>query len=169
MEPMEITMEPMETTMEPMEPLNHGAPVVNNYVRNVYLYDKVINKIGSGAHSDVYEARRKDRPDFEVALKKTKVKKTDEHYVKRVENVINEVKILRNCINHPNIVKFIEFYYDKSRDSTSFYTVLELLKGGELFRRILKRKTFSELEARNYAITMLTAIKHCHDLRIVHR
>jgi serine/threonine protein kinase len=155
--------------MEPMEIVDHRAPKVNNWVRNVYVYDKVSNKIGSGAHSDVYKATMKDRPDFVVAIKKTKVKKTDDHYEKRAKNVRNEVEILRDHINHPNIVKFIEFYCDESPDSTSFYTVLELLKGGELFRRILKHKTFSELEARNYAITMLTAIKHCHDLNIVHR
>jgi serine/threonine protein kinase len=136
--------------------------------RNVYIYDKENNKIGRGANSVVYEAKIQDRPEETVAVKETIVEKSHRDCNGKAMNVINEVKILR-ALNHSNIVKYVDFYYKESLESSCYYTVLELMKGGELFQRIVKHKTFSELAARNYAITMLNTVKYCHDRNIVHR
>ena len=51
----------------------------------------------------------------------------------------NEIKILKQ-LDHPNIVKLYEVYYDKK----NIYLITEFLEGGELFDLILKSKHFSE-------------------------
>lgn len=45
---------------------------------------------------------------------------------------MNEIMILRLC-DHPNIIKLYEVY----ESSKFIYIVMELLKGGELFDRIV--------------------------------
>lgn len=75
-----------------------------------------------------------------------------------------ESEILRH-LHHKNIVKS----YDFIESDTHFYVVLERINGGELFDRILKKKCYNEKEARDLAVVILKAIKHCHDHKIVHR
>ena len=47
--------------------------------------------------------------------------------------------------------------------------MLELLEGGELFDRIVRKSTYNEKEARDLVNTVLGAIKFCHDSDVVHR
>lgn len=47
------------------------------------------------------------------------------------ESIMNEIKILKE-IDHPNIIKIIEYYESKR----SLYIVTEFLDGGELFDKI---------------------------------
>lgn len=49
----------------------------------------------------------------------------------------NEIEALRK-LDHPNIIKLFEIY----EDETSFYLVQELVKGGELFDELVRRKNF---------------------------
>lgn len=75
-----------------------------------------------------------------------------------------EAEILRH-LHHKNIVKS----YDFVESDTHLNVVLERIDGGELFDRIIKKKFYNEKEARDLAVVMLKAIKHCHDHKIVHR
>lgn len=79
-------------------------------------------------------------------------------------NLRREVDIL-NSLHHRNIVKT----YDFIEEPDKFYLVLENVCGGELFDRIIKKKRYNEMEARDLAVVMLRAIKHCHDNKIAHR
>ena len=45
----------------------------------------------------------------------------------------------------------------------------ERVHGGELFDRIIKKKFYNEKEARDLAVVILKALKHCHDHKIAHR
>ena len=45
-----------------------------------------------------------------------------------------------NEIDHPNVIKMYEIYEGEKH----FYVVLELLKGGELFKKICDDENFSE-------------------------
>ncbi len=47
--------------------------------------------------------------------------------------------------------------------------LLELLEGGELFDRIVKKTCYSEKEARDLVHVLYRAIKYCHDRNVVHR
>ena len=75
-----------------------------------------------------------------------------------------EAEILRH-LHHRNIVKSYDFVDSDSH----LYVVLERIDGGELFDRIVQKKCYSEKEARDLAVVILRAIKHCHDRKIVHR
>ena len=43
------------------------------------------------------------------------------------------------------------------------------MKGGEVFDKLVQRKTYSELDARELLLVLLGAVKYCHDRSIVHR
>lgn len=79
-------------------------------------------------------------------------------------NLIREIEIMRS-LNHPHIVKVIDFFEDPSH----YYAVLEYIAGGELFDRLVDKATYTESEARDVAITIFQAIKYIHDRNIVHR
>jgi serine/threonine protein kinase len=44
-----------------------------------------------------------------------------------------------------------------------------LIKGGELFDRIVQKTFYNEKEAKDLVQILLSAIKYCHDRNIVHR
>eukprot|EP00388_Colpodella_angusta_P024410 GDKJ01063917.1.p1 GENE.GDKJ01063917.1~~GDKJ01063917.1.p1 ORF type:complete len:1157 (+),score=269.35 GDKJ01063917.1:1-3471(+) len=75
-----------------------------------------------------------------------------------------EIKILAK-IDHPNLVRLIEYY----EDQFNYFLVFEHYSGGELFDRIKEKGTHSE----NYAATIikqvLQALQYLHENKIVHR
>jgi serine/threonine protein kinase len=78
--------------------------------------------------------------------------------------VRKEVSILR-MLNHPNIVKCYDFFEEEKY----MYMIEEFVKGGDVYDRISKKNHYSEKEARDCALVLLNAIKHCHDKDVVHR
>lgn len=80
------------------------------------------------------------------------------------ENMKTEIEILTS-MDHPNIVRLIEVFEDERH----WCLVMELMKGGELFDRILECDQFSEKEARESIIALVDAISYCHAKGIVHR
>jgi calcium/calmodulin-dependent protein kinase I len=79
------------------------------------------------------------------------------------EMIRQEIKIMKS-LNHPNIVRC----YDYFETDETFYIILELLPGGELFDRIMQH-SYTELRARDTIKSVLEGIKYCHDRNIVHR
>lgn len=75
-----------------------------------------------------------------------------------------EVQILES-VSHPNIVSLKEVF-DCSK---TFYMVMEVMTGGELFDRIVDREKYTEKEASNVIRKLCVAIDYCHDRGIVHR
>jgi serine/threonine protein kinase len=78
--------------------------------------------------------------------------------------VLNEINILRE-IDHPGIVNMYEFFEDSSR----FYLVQEICKGGELFDEIIARGKFSETDASMLTKQILSCVNYMHGVGIVHR
>lgn len=70
-----------------------------------------------------------------------------------------EVEIMLRFSQHPNIVKL----YDVYEDVAHVYLFLELLTGGELLDRILKKKCFSEREASRVVEVLALTVKYLHD------
>lgn len=81
-------------------------------------------------------------------------------------NIQAEVSILQS-LDHPYIVKLLDVFV---RPGKAVYLVMELLQGGDLFDRIVRKGRYSELESRRVMRRMLAALHYLHQQRdIVHR
>jgi len=78
--------------------------------------------------------------------------------------MVDEVRLMQK-LDHDGVVRCLDFFVESKR----YFLVMELVEGGELFERIVKKSTFNEQEARNAVRALLSAIKYCHDNDIVHR
>ena len=68
-------------------------------------------------------------------------------------------------LNHPNIVALHETF-----ESDHFFDlVMENCVGGELFQRLVSRKTYPEAEARDVVRSVCNAVAYCHRRNVVHR
>jgi calcium/calmodulin-dependent protein kinase I len=79
-----------------------------------------------------------------------------------LKDEIFNLKLLRAG---PNVVQLHEVFEEK----TYCFLVMELLPGGELFDRIIEKKTFSENEARSACRCVLSALEYMHYRRVAHR
>ncbi len=68
-------------------------------------------------------------------------------------------------LHHQNIVKLFEVYETNS----SFYMIMELLKGGNLSDFITKNNQFKSFETITIMKSLLNPLKYLHSLQIMHR
>lgn len=68
-------------------------------------------------------------------------------------------------LDHRHIVRLYDFF----EDPKTYHLVMEVCEGGELFERLVKKKTYNEREARDVVRILLDALAYCHDNRIAHR
>ncbi|WFD02679.1 calcium/calmodulin-dependent protein kinase [Malassezia obtusa] len=92
------------------------------------------------------------------------VKVVSKHLLKGHEEVVlREIETVQG-LNHPHIVKLIDWFESKDK----FYLVFEEADGGELFDR-LARGRFTELDACRTIHVVLDAIAYMHRHNTVHR
>ncbi|XWS48638.1 hypothetical protein CRYUN_Cryun13aG0093200 [Craigia yunnanensis] len=83
-----------------------------------------------------------------------------------VEDVRREVKILKALSGHKHMIKF----HDAFEDANNVYIVMELCEGGELLDRILSRGgRYTEGDAKNIVVQILSVVAFCHLQGVVHR
>ncbi|XP_063804664.1 ribosomal protein S6 kinase alpha-5 isoform X2 [Pseudophryne corroboree] len=146
--------------------LGTERPGVTNIARSAMMKDS--------SFYQHYELDLKDKPLGEGSFsicRKCLHKKTQQEYAvkiisKRMEsNTQREMAAMRLCESHPNIVKLLDVHHDQLHT----FLVMELLRGGELFERIKKKKSFSEAEASRIMRKLVSAVSHMHDVGVVHR
>lgn len=59
--------------------------------------------------------------------------------------------------------------YEVSEDERRIYIVMELVRGGELFDRIVSRRRYDEAEAACTVLSLVTAVAYLHQRGVVHR
>jgi len=126
-------------------------------IRNKYNLGE---EIGKGGFSVVYRAERKKGGE-EFAVKKIDKKKVEGDDIKLLRR---EIQIMKK-LNHANILKLFEVY----EDDESFYLVMELVRGKELFDKIVERGMYSERDAANIIAQVVSAVDYLHENGIAHR
>jgi len=126
----------------------------------VQKYYDIKEKLGTGSFAVVKRATRKsDGKEFAIkVIKKSKLN------AEELAVVHDEVEIMHK-VSHPNCVDLIEIF----ETSKKLYMVLELLTGGELFDRIVKKGNYSEKEASDVIRSVTSALLYLHNNGIVHR
>ena len=94
---------------------------------------EILSKIGDGAFSNVYKARRKS-DGIIYALKKVRFSPLN---AKEKENALNEVRVLAS-LDHPNIIPYKQAFIDHSTNTLCI--VLELANGGDLLGKISQNR-----------------------------
>lgn len=126
---------------------------------------ELIEEIGSGAAARVYSCRRVLTGEF-FAVKVINLQRLqlmsdyDSHLVK----LSREVQILRE-LHHPRIVNLVAVHQTKNW----CFLVMELVRGGELFEHIVKKRSLSEVEARYIFVQLLDGIGYMHSKHVIHR
>jgi serine/threonine protein kinase len=80
--------------------------------------------------------------------------------IKREVNIMKQIKD-----KNPHVVKLYEVLASK----TKIYLVLELVKGGELFDKLVQEQRFTETKARYYFRQLVKGVELCHQMKICHR
>ncbi|CAB3410761.1 unnamed protein product [Caenorhabditis bovis] len=124
---------------------------------NKYLLDKTDKGLlGRGSFSVVRRCERiEDQMPFAVKIVSQKF----------ATQAQREARILEMVQGHRNIVKLIDVH----SDALHYYLVMELLTGDELLGRIRKLERFTEMEASDIMMQLVSAVKYLHDKKIVHR
>ena len=128
-----------------------------NYSDLLNEYD-ILEHLGAGAFGVVQKVRHK--ASKQIRAMKTIKKNTiyEEKNLKEIENLM--------LLDHPNILKLYEYYYDKK----NLYIITDFCEGGELFDKIKDRNGyFSERDAATIIKAVLQAIAYCHSIGLVHR
>jgi calcium-dependent protein kinase len=126
------------------------------------IYEMETESLGTGRNGDVRKCIHKKTKDIRVVKIISKSGLHREEIESR--SVFKEVEILKT-VDHPNLPRIFEFF----EDETSFYIVLELCKGGDLFDKIVEIQQFSEFEAAWIMQQMLSGLTYLHGKKIIHR
>ncbi|VDP31095.1 unnamed protein product [Heligmosomoides polygyrus] len=136
---------------------------------------ELLEQLGAGAFGCVYTVRKSGTattngsPQY-FALKEIFMMQLNVEDDKSVGDVINEVKIIKQQLRHPNIVRYRRIFVENHR----LYILMDLIEGASLKEHITsvkeKRQTFSEDRIWNMVIQMVLALRYLHkDKQIVHR
>ena len=119
---------------------------------------KVVQRLGDGAYGTVYLAVNLVTK-AKVAMKK--INKVKENEIDDME-IKNEIDILKK-LDHPNIVKIIEFYSTPK----AYYIITSFCQCGELYNQIKYQYNENQLAVLFYQV--FSGLYYLHSKNIVHR
>ncbi|KAB7499710.1 Aurora kinase A-A [Armadillidium nasatum] len=119
--------------------------------------------LGKGKFGNVYLARERNTK-FIVAMKvlfKSCLEKAN-----IIHQVRREVEI-QSHLRHPNILRLYAYFHCEKR----VYLILEYAKKGELYKLLHSQvgKRFSEKQSAIYVSQLASALKYCHERKVIHR
>ncbi len=124
-------------------------------------YD-VIKQLGKGGYGKVYEVKNKKTGEIRACKHLSKLS------IKNLEKFEREINILIKT-DHPHIIKLYEIF----ESQRSLYLVMEECKGGEVFDKIIEhiqsKQMYSEKDAANMFLQLMSSIEYCHNNGICHR
>jgi len=124
-------------------------------------YELLHDELGKGKYGVVRPAVKRKTGE-KVAVKilpKVSPEGKDE-----VKFAMREIAIMER-VDHPNCVAF----YGSYESSRHIYIVMELVSGGQLLERIVKKDHYSETEAAKVFVQVVSAIDYLHSKGVVHR
>ena len=129
---------------------------------NIYKDYEILECIGQGSYGKVYRAKHIKTGAMRAIKKiyKNSLAITQEEE----QSLIKEISMLKE-LDHPNILKVFEFYNTRN----NLFIVSEYLTGGELFKKIIEEKHFSEKVAAHVMRQLFSAVQFCHVNNIIHR
>lgn len=113
---------------------------------------RVYQRIGKGKYSEVFEGRRNKEKMVIKVLKPV-----------RATKINREILILRN-LSHKNIIRLLDVVMDP--DSQTFSLIFEYIEHEECIN-MFGRFTYEDTV--EYCRQMLSALKYCHSMGIMHR
>ena len=119
---------------------------------------KILSKLGDGSYGTVFLAVN-IMTKQNIAMKK--IKKVKENEIDDME-IKNEIDILKK-LDHPNIVKIIEFY----SASKAYYIITDYCPCGELYNQIKTQYNEYQLSVLFYQV--FSGLYYLHSKNIVHR
>jgi len=120
-------------------------------------YYTIGTKIGKGAFSTVYEGTQKSTK-LSFAIKAINKKFIKQKLLER------EIEIMTK-LHHSNILHCEEIF----ETETFIYLILEMIKGGELYDKIVDEGEYSEEETKLIVLQILDAVEYLHQNGIAHR
>lgn len=122
---------------------------------------EIIEKIGAGGMSIVYKAKDNRLQRF-VAIKELREEFVqDEEFV----NKFRKEALSAASLSHPNIVGI----YDVGSDHELHYIVMEYVEGHTLKQVIEEKGPFDPKMVLELGVQMVSALKHAHQKKIIHR
>jgi len=128
------------------------------------IYDTSASwELGRGGCGAVYTVRHRQTGE-EFAMKSVSISGLDAAAIAELRNEIE----IQSRLDHPNIVKLVEWFDDVEREA--IHIILELCLGGSLVHRMRRhRHGYDENTAASLIEKMLRAIRYCHLNGVVHR
>mmetsp|Transcript_5021 Transcript_5021/g.15222 ORF Transcript_5021/g.15222 Transcript_5021/m.15222 type:complete len:414 (+) Transcript_5021:320-1561(+) len=120
-------------------------------------------ELGSGSIGKVYRAIER-KSDEAYAAKIIPVRQFALERSFSTSDLLQEARMLRN-VSHPAIVSIRDAY----KEEMFLAIIMQLVEGGDLFDRILKRKKYPEDDARDVMTNLLSALAYLHARGIAHR
>lgn len=144
-----------------LSPSIHGIP---KDISAKYFISKQLGAGACGVVRLVYDLETCDTYAMKQVQKYSLTQSNKPKMLSDPERVMNEVKIMKS-LDHPCVIKM----HDIIDRTDSLFMVLELMKGGDLLNRIVKRKQLTESISKLYFYQMCHAIKYLHEKGITHR
>jgi len=120
---------------------------------------KVTHQVGKGGFGRVFLSKSELDGDTQIAIKRMPHETT-----KQKRKNFQEIRFLKYCHGHPNILKFIR----ASLFREEIWLVTEYLDGGTLTQAVSVHK-FNELEIAYIGREILNALHYLHEHQLAHR
>ena len=125
-------------------------------------YERFNELLGRGAYKEVYKAWD-TRDQVDVAWNQIDLTRVPNEEEK--QNILRECKMLEK-LNHPNVLRIHNRWYDAKDDKLCFVTTL--MQNGSL-RKFFRQRKVNVRKLKKIAKQILTALDYLHQQSIIHR